>query len=163
MTYGYIRVSTDKQTVENQKIAIKKYCEENKIKKIKFISETKSGTVKIEKRLLGELLKNLQKGDVLIVTEISRLGRSINMIFNIINALIEKEIKLVAIKNNFVLAKNDLVSKVLIFAFGLSAEVERELISERTKLGLERARKNGKTLGRKKGFKVKKNYSEKAK
>ena len=149
MTYGYIRVSTEKQTVENQKLAISDYCTTNGITEIQWCSETKSGTVDYRKRYLGELIQKLQDGDTLIVTEISRLGRSIIMIFDLMQKMVEKGVKVIAIKNNFIFTKDDITSKVLLFAFGLSAEIERNLISERTKLGLERARKAGKQLGRK--------------
>lgn len=150
MTYAYIRVSTDMQTVENQKITISKYAEEHRIKKVHWIAETKSGTVKVEKRKLGELLQKVKKGDVIIITELSRLGRSMIMILDVLQILLEKEIKVIAIKEGYELGDN-IQSKVLAFAFGLSAEIERALISERTKMGLERARKNGKQIGRPKG------------
>ena len=152
MLYAYIRVSTEEQNLENQKIAIK-----SKYNIRKWVYEKKSGTVDYHKRNLGELIEKLQKGDTLVVTEISRLGRSLNMIFRIINELNEKGVHLIAIKNGIDINpqdKNNVVSQVLLFAFGLSAQIERDLISERTKLGLEVARKNGKRIGRQKGEQV---------
>lgn len=149
MFYGYIRVSTQEQNLENQKRAIS---EKYKIKK--WIEEKKSGTVDFHKRNLGKLINQLNEGDVLVVTEISRLGRSLNMIFEIIKELQSKQVRVIAIKNNFDLnpsKKNDITSQVLMFAFGLSAQIERDLISERTKLGLIVAKSKGKIIGRRKG------------
>lgn len=151
MTYGYIRVSMEKQTVENQKLAILDYCKKNGIDYIEWCAETKSGTIDYKKRFLGKLTETLQEGDTLIVTEISRLGRSITMIFDFMQRMIQTGVTVVALKNNFTLTRDDITAKVLLFAFGFSAEIERNLISERTKLGLERARNAGKHLGRTKG------------
>lgn len=152
MVYAYIRVSTNYQTVQNQKIAIRQYAKYHRLHNIVWIAETISGTKTPEKRKLGELLKNASKDDVIIVTELSRLGRSLMMILNVLQLLLEKEVKVVAIKEGYELGDN-IQSKVLAFAFGLSAEIERTLLSERTKQGLERARKQGKQIGRRKGQK----------
>lgn len=155
MNYAYIRVSTNCQTVQNQKIAIREYAKYHRLTKLQWVSETISGTKTPEKRRLGELLAEVQKGDVIIITELSRLGRSMTMILNVLQELLEKEVKVIAIKEGYELGDN-IQSKVLAFAFGLSAELERSLLSERTKLGLERARKQGKQIGRRKGQKPKK-------
>lgn len=152
MIYGYIRVSTSSQTVENQKIQIRKYCKEKRLYKVQWYSETISGTIAPEKRKLGELLEIVKEGDSLICTEISRLGRSMMMIMNVLNKLLEKKVKVIAIKENFTL-DDSIACKALMFAFGLSADIEKSLISERTKAGLERARKKGKRIGRQKGEK----------
>lgn len=152
MTHGYIRVSTDTQTVENQKVAITEYVKRYRLGKIEWTSETISGTKKPEKRKLGGLLETLQQGDTLIITELSRLGRSMTMILNVLQQLLDKGVKVIAIKEGYELGDN-LQSKVLAFAFGLSAEIERTLISERTKQGLERARQQGKRIGRQPGEK----------
>ncbi len=154
MVYGYIRVSTEKQTVENQKIEIKSYCKERRLRNIKWVAETVSGTKKPEKRKLGELLEKSEKGDVIVIAEISRLGRSLIMILNILEQFLEKGVEVRAIKEGYELG-NNIQSKVLAFAFGLSAEIERQLISERTKAGLVRAEKMGKHIGRPKGRKPK--------
>lgn len=146
MIYGYVRVSTGKQTCENQKMVIKNYLNH---KRIRFISETISGTKNPSKRKLGELLDVLQSGDTLVITELSRLGRSLIMIMNVLQALLEKGVKVIAIKEGYELGDN-IQSKVLAFAFGLSAEIERQLISDRTKAGLQRARIEGKQIGRRK-------------
>ena len=152
MIYGYIRVSTSSQTVENQKLQIKKYCKEKRLRNIIWISETISGTKNPEKRKLGDLLKTVCNGDIIIVTEISRLGRSMMMIMNVLDNCLNNNVKVIAIKENFTL-DNSIACKALMFAFGLSAEIERTLISERTKAGLERARKRGKKIGRSLGEK----------
>lgn len=152
MNYGYIRVSTDTQTVENQRIQIKKYCKIKKLRKIVWYAETISGTKNVEKRKLGELIKVASKDDIIIVTEISRLGRSMLMIMNVLDTCLKKGVKVIAIKENFIL-ENSISCKALMFAFGLSAEIERTLISERTKAGLERARMKGKRIGRQQGEK----------
>lgn len=155
MVYAYIRVSTDTQTVENQRIAINEYLEKENKKVDAFYSDVKSGTVDYQKRELGKLVEILKEGDTLICTELSRLGRSLTMIFNLMQLLADRKVKVIAIKNNFILTENDITSKVLMFAFGLSAEIERQLISERTKQGLERAKLNGKKIGHFKGYKCK--------
>lgn len=153
MNYGYIRVSTDTQTTENQRLAIEDWCSQNNKHIDCWISETISGTKQPKDRKLGGLLDKLQEGDVLVITELSRLGRSLTMIFGEIEILLEKKVKLYAIKENFIL-QDDINSKVLVFAFGLSAEIERQLISERTKQGLARARANGKQIGHPKGYRL---------
>lgn len=147
MIYGYIRVSTDVQTVENQKIAIRNFCRYRRLHHVQWISETISGTKKPEKRKLGKLLEQAPENDTIIVTELSRLGRSLMMILDVLQELLEKKVKVIAIKEGYELGDN-IQSKVLAFAFGLSAEIERTLLSERTKQGLERARKAGKQIGR---------------
>lgn len=154
MLYGYIRVSTEKQTVKNQKMAIRAYCRQRRLHNIEWVAETISGTKKPEKRKLGGLLASVQQDDMIIVTELSRLGRSMIMILDVLQLLLEKHVRVIAIKEGYELGDN-IQSKVLAFAFGLSAEVERQLLSERTKLGLARARKQGKRLGRMKGQKPK--------
>ncbi len=152
MIYGYIRVSTDKQTVENQRFEINNFCRLGNLKIDKWIEETISGNLAVEKRKLGTLLKKLSKEDILICSEISRLGRNLMMIMSILNICMQKEIKVWTIKDNYRLG-NDINSKVLAFAFGLSAEIERNLISQRTKEALARKRDEGVILGRPKGSK----------
>lgn len=150
MVYGYLRVSTDTQTVENQRYEINKFATFKELKVDKFIEETISGGKAVNKRKLGKLLKTMKKGDVLITTEISRLGRSLYMIMDILNLCMEKGVLILTIKDNFHLG-DDIESKVLAFAFSLSAEIERRLISQRTKEALERIKREGRKLGRPKG------------
>lgn len=152
MVYGYIRVSTDKQTVDNQKYEIDRFANKNDLIIDQYIHETISGSEGINKRLLGRLLSKLKEGDTLITSELSRLGRSLYMIMDILHLCMEKKIKVITIKDNFSLA-DDIPSKVLAFAFGLSAEIERRLISQRTKEALNRLKDNGVKLGRPLGSK----------
>ena len=152
MFYGYIRVSSDKQTVENQRFEIVRFCEGKKLHIDDWIEETISGTKNYTKRQLGDLLKKAQKGDVIICFELSRLGRNLFMIMEILNICMRKECRVWTIKDNYRLG-DDIQSKVLAFAFGLSAEIERNLISQRTKEALARKRAEGKVLGRPKGRK----------
>lgn len=152
MVYGYTRVSTDNQSVENQKHEINKYCVKKDIKIDSYIEETISGTTQYAKRRLGKLLKHLCKGDILLASELSRLGRSFYMIMEILNICMNKGVKVITIKDNFVLGDN-IESKVIAFAFSLSAEIERQLISQRTKEALLRLKENGIKLGRPKGKK----------
>lgn len=153
MTYGYIRVSTDKQTVENQRFEINRFCDRNGMKVDGWIEETISGTKAYNKRALGKLLNHVQKGDFIICAELSRLGRNLFMIMEILNICMTKECKVWTIKDNYRLG-DDIQSKVLAFAFGLSAEIERNLISQRTKEALARKKAEGVTLGRPKGSKT---------
>jgi DNA invertase Pin-like site-specific DNA recombinase len=154
MIYGYIRVSTDKQTVENQRYEINQFCEKNLLTVNKWIAEVISGTKKAEARKLGKLLKKMKKDDILICSELSRLGRNLLMIMGILNECMNRDIQVWTLKDNYRLG-SDINSKVLAFAFGLSAEIERELISQRTKEALARKRAEGVILGRPKGSKSK--------
>jgi len=153
MTYGYIRVSTDKQTVENQKFEITNFCQREKLQVDGWIEETISGTRNYDKRKLGELLKIIKKEDLIICAELSRLGRNLFMIMEILNICMKKECRVWTIKDNYRLG-DDIQSKVLAFAFGLSAEIERNLISQRTKEALKLKRAEGVVLGRPKGRKT---------
>ena len=150
MVYGYIRVSTDRQTVENQRYEIKRFCHENNLQVDKWISETSSGTKEVDKRRLGKLLKGVREGDIIICSEISRLGRSLFMIMSVLNRCMEIGAKVWTVKDNYRLG-DDITSKVLAFAFGISAEIERRLISQRTKEALARKKSEGVKLGRPKG------------
>ena len=152
MIYGYIRVSSDKQTVENQRYEINSFCKREGIVIDGWIEETISGTRNYDKRKLGELLKKISKDDLIICAELSRLGRNLFMIMEILNICMTKECKVWTIKDNYRLG-DDIQSKVLAFAFGLSAEIERNLISQRTKEALARKKSEGIILGRPKGRK----------
>ena len=142
MIYGYIRVSSDKQTVENQRFEINKFCEGKKLKIDDWIEETISGTKNYTKRQLGNLLNKVHKDDIIICSELSRLGRNLFMIMEILNICMTKECRVWTIKDNYRLG-DDIQSKVLAFAFGLSAEIERNLISQRTKEALARKKAEG--------------------
>ncbi len=153
MIYGYIRVSSDKQTVENQRFEINNFVTKENLKIDDWIEETISGTKNYDKRELGKLLKHIQKDDLIICAELSRLGRNLFMIMEILNICMTKECRVWTIKDNYRLGE-DIQSKVLAFAFGLSAEIERNLISQRTKEALARKKAEGVVLGRPKGSKT---------
>lgn len=148
--YGYIRVSTDKQTVENQRFEINQFCRRSELVVDRWIEETISGSKEVDKRKLGSLLKSMGAGDILVCSELSRLGRNLLMIMGILNECMKRDIEVWTIKESYRLG-NDISSKVLAFAFGLSAEIERNLISQRTKEALARKRAEGVVLGRPKG------------
>lgn len=152
MIYGYIRVSSDKQTVENQRFEISNFCEKNSLTIDVWVEETISGMTRVENRKLGKLLKRMKKDDVLICSELSRLGRNLLMIMGVLNECMNRDIQVWTIKDNYRLG-SDINSKVLAFAFGLSAEIERNLISQRTKEALARKKAEGVVLGRPKGSK----------
>lgn len=147
MNYGYIRVSSDKQTVENQRFEILNFCKREGITVDGWIEETVSGTKAYDKRQLGRLLGKVRKDDLIICSELSRLGRNLFMIMEILNHCMTKECRVWTIKDNYRLG-DDIQSKVLAFAFGLSAEIERNLISQRTREALARKKAEGVTLGR---------------
>ena len=147
MIYGYIRISTDHQSVENQRFEIKKFCIKNHLTINKWIEETISSRTSLEKRKLGTLLDQLHAGDILISTELSRLGRNLLQVMSILQHCLEKECQIWTIKEHYRLGA-DIQSKVLAFAFALSAEIERQLISQRTKESLHRLKAEGKHLGR---------------
>jgi DNA invertase Pin-like site-specific DNA recombinase len=152
MTYGYIRVSTDRQTVENQRYEINQFCGRQEMIVNKWIEETISGSKNVEDRKLGKLLRKMKKDDILICSELSRLGRNLLMIMGVLNECMNRDIQVWTIKDNYRLG-SDINSKVLAFAFGLSAEIERNLISQRTKEALARKRAEGVILGRPVGSK----------
>jgi len=152
MNYGYIRVSTDRQTTQNQKFEIKNYSKERNIIIDEWIEETISATKKLDQRKFGQLLKKMKKGDMLIVSELSRMGRNLMQIMKILHDCMEKDIQVFTIKERYELG-NNINSKVLAFAFGLSAEIERNLISQRTKEALARKKAEGVILGRPVGSK----------
>jgi DNA invertase Pin-like site-specific DNA recombinase len=147
MIYGYIRVSSDKQTVENQRYEIIRFCESKKLIIDGWIEETISGTKEVNKRALGRLLRKVQKGDIIVCSELSRLGRNLFMIMQILYICMNKECRVWTVKDEYRLGE-DIQSKVLAFAFALSAEIERNLISLRTKEALARKRAEGVRLGR---------------
>ena len=151
--YGYLRVSTDKQDCDNQKIGVEALAEklgspiENWI-----VDNGVSGTKEPEKRQLGKLLEKIQSGDVIICSELSRLGRKLFMMISILEHCMKIGAKVLTVKDGYELGDN-VQSKVLAFAFGLVAELEREMISKRTKEALQRVKAQGRSVGRPKGRK----------
>lgn len=150
MIYAYLRVSSDKQSVDNQRYEVLKFADAKKLSIDQWIEETVSGTKKVEYRMLGSFLKIMQADDLLMVSELSRLGRNLMEVMSILHTCMEKEVKVFTVKEKYELG-NNINSKVLAFAFGLSAEIERNLISQRTKEALARKKSEGKKLGRPKG------------
>ena len=144
---GYIRVSSNKQTMQHQHYEIQQFAEHNNINVDKWIEETITSRKPLNKRKLGQLLDELQDGDILIAAEISRLGRSLLEVMRILETCLNKNCQVWTLKENYRLG-NDIQSKVMAFAFGLSAEIERNLISQRTKASLDSIRATGKRLGR---------------
>ena len=143
------------QNYASQEYEIRKYCESHDITVDKWMSESISGTVAVEKRLLGRAMKKMRKGDLLICTELSRLGRSMLMIMGILNICSSRGVAIHTIKDNFDLSDN-INSKIIAFAFALAAEIERNLISQRTKEALAAKRMEGVVLGRPRGSSRKK-------
>lgn len=150
---GYCRVSTVEQDLKNQRLEILEYASKNDLKVTTWIEKKVSSRKSTKERLIDTLLEQLERGDKLIVAELSRLGRSVGQIAIIVNTLVESGVQLCCIKENIHLnGKPDIQSKVVLTMFSLFSEIERDLISERTKAGLARARAEGKLLGRPKGL-----------
>src|SRR5215472_2208998 len=126
MIYGYIRVSTDKQTTENQRFEILKFADEKRLAVDQWVEETISGMKRVEERKLGDLIKQMNKDDMLLVTELSRLGRSLMEVMSTLHTLVDKQVKVFTAKERYELG-NNINSKVLAFAFSLSAEIEKSL------------------------------------
>jgi DNA invertase Pin-like site-specific DNA recombinase len=145
--YGYIRVSTDKQTTENQRFEITEFAKRQNIVVDEWIEETISSTKELKKRKLGRLIHKVKEGDMIVASELSRLGRNLLQVMGILNQLMDTGALVHTIKDNFRLSA-DIQSKAVAFAFGLSAEVERNLISQRTKEALAARRAAGVILGR---------------
>jgi DNA invertase Pin-like site-specific DNA recombinase len=138
-----------KQDVENQKLEILTYANANKISVDDFISIEISSRRSMKERRIEELLGKLEPGDTLIVSELSRLGRSLGEIIQIVDCLIKQQVRFIAIKQGIVInGRNDIQTKVTVAMFGLFSEIERDLLSERTKMGLANAKAKGKKLGR---------------
>lgn len=149
---AYLRVSKDSQDVKNQRLAILEYAHTHRMEIQQFMEVTISSRRSTTERKIDVLLSQLQAGDSLIVAELSRLGRSVGEIIATVDALIKKKTRFIAIKEKIDIAgSHDLQSKMMITLFGLFADIERDLISLRTKEGLAAARAAGKLLGRPKG------------
>lgn len=147
VTIAYIRVSSEKQNCSNQHYEIENFCKIHNFIIDKWVEEVISSRKELKQRKLGKVLDKLKSGDILITTEISRLGRNMLEIMGILQTCLNKGCQIITIKENYHLGA-DIQSKVLAFAFGLSAEIERQLISQRTKESLKRLKDEGKHLGR---------------
>ena len=149
--YAYLRKSTDEQNTKSQALAVYKYADENGLRVDQWFDVDCSSRKSTKERRLDELLDILREGDMLIVSELSRLGRSVGQVITIVDQLIKKKVKVICLKENISIRLSggqDFQTKVMVTMFSLFAEIERDLISERTKEGLARARAEGKLLGR---------------
>lgn len=160
--WGYIRVSTETQTVENQRFEIERFCAREGMAVDAWVDETASGGKDPSKRKLGGLLRRMRAGDLLVCSEISRLGRSLFMIMDILNLCMGRGVRVWTVKDGYRLG-DDIQSKVLAFAFGLSAEIERALIRQRTKEAMARLKAEGAVFGRKEGERCRPNRKCEAK
>ncbi len=149
---AYLRISTGDQDLNTQKLELHEYARRNDIKINEFIEVEMSSRKTTQARKIEELLGDLQAGDLLLTSELSRLGRSVGQIIQIVDTLIKNQVQLVAVKESInINGKQNIQTKTMITMFALFAEIERDLISERTKQGLSAARNKGKLLGRPKG------------
>ena len=151
----YVRVSTDKQSVMHQRHEILKFLEQNHRNPDKWVMETISSRQPLYRRQLGELLEKIGPNDILIASELSRFGRSLVEIFHILEKCMQRGCEVWTIKEDYKLGDN-IQSKIMAFAFGLSAEIERNLISQRTKASLANIRASGRKLGRPENIEFKK-------
>ena len=150
MIYAYVRVSREHQSGAGQDYEIRNYLEHKGMKADRWVYENVSGTVEVSRRKLGRTISRMRRGDLLICTEISRLGRNMLMIMSILNDCSRRGIEIHTIKDNFDLG-NNINSKIIAFAFALAAEIERNLISQRTREALADKKASGVVLGRPKG------------
>lgn len=150
MVCGYIRVSTNKQDADTQRYELLKFAHSRSMKLDKIYQETVTSRKAYTDRKLGQLIDRVCRDDIVIVTELSRFGRSLMEVMEILNRLMQREAKVYVTKGNMEIGEN-IQSKVLAFTFSLAAEIERDLISSRTKEALARARAEGKQLGRPRG------------
>ena len=150
MKYAYIRVSTQLQNGEGQRFEIEHWCGKRGWSVDKWVVEKASGVSGLDKRTLGKTLRKMKSGDILVCTELSRLGRNMMMVMSILNQCSQKDISVFSIKDHFELS-DSINSKILAFAFSLAAEIERNLISQRTREALAAKKEAGVRLGRPKG------------
>lgn len=149
-TVAYLRVSTIEQDLEKDKLDVLYFSNERRLGHVEFVEEKISGTVKWQERKMGELLYSLKEGDNLVVTELSRLARSTLQILEILDIARKNKINVYAIKGNWQL-DNSMQSKIISTMFAMMSEIERDLISERTKEALKAKKAQGIKLGRPKG------------
>ena len=147
-TVAYLRVSTTRQDVQGQRLAILEYARRHSLQIDEFVEATASAVTSPKRSRLDDLMSTLGPGDWLVVSEVSRLGRSLGQIVAMLDALAREGIAFIAIKEQIrIEGKQDIQTKVMTTPFALFAEVERDLISECTREGLAKARYSGKKLG----------------
>ncbi|HFE67236.1 MAG TPA: resolvase [Chloroflexi bacterium] len=150
-TIAYIRASTGKQDVNNQKLEILEFARHANLKVDEFVEITISSRKTSKQRRIDELLEKLVDSDTLIVTELSRLGRSTSEVVTLVNELLQRNIRVIVIKQNLDIAQHDMSSKIIVTLFSLFAELERDLVSLRTKEALATKKAQGIRLGKPKG------------
>jgi len=155
MIYSYIRISDEKQSFKRQDSTFKQFLKYKKFEneEVITIKETVSGKKNWKNRELGKLINSMKKGDIFVIDEISRIGRKSMQVFEVLQALIEKKIRVFIIENDWEF-KDDIQSQTLAFGLSIAAQIEGQLISSRTKTGLQAAREKGTKLGRPKGAKA---------
>ncbi len=146
-TTAYVRVSTELQDLENQKLEIINYAKSRSLHIDEWVEVEISSRKATKDRRIDELIRGLKKGERLVVSELSRLARSIREIHNIMHELSRKKVELHIIKQNLIAKESDMATKIYINAFAMAAEIERDLISQRTKNGMALAKKRGKQIG----------------
>jgi len=147
-TVAYIRASTDKQDLNNQKLEVLEFARKKDLKVDEFVEITISSRKTTKQRRIDDLMQKLVGSDTLIVTELSRLGRSTAEVISLINELIGRNIRVIAIKQNLDILKQDMNSKIIITLFSLFAELEKDMISLRTKEALSAKKAQGIKLGK---------------
>lgn len=145
--YIYLRVSTSAQDTQNQLHGIRQYCRERGIEPDSVVEDTASGSVAWTSRKIGELLSVADKGDVLLVAEVSRLARSTLQVLEILKYASERQVSVVIVKNGLAF-DNSMQSKITATILGLAAEIERDFISMRTREALAKRKASGQQLGR---------------
>jgi DNA invertase Pin-like site-specific DNA recombinase len=150
-TIAYIRTSTDKQDLNNQKLEILEWARLKDLKVDAFVEITISSRKTTRQRRIDEVIQTLVDSDTLIVTELSRLGRSTAEVVAIINELVARNIRVIILKQNLDINQHDMNSKIMITLFSLFAELERDLLSLRTKEALAAKKRGGVSLGKPKG------------
>lgn len=148
--YAYLRVSTDKQDVENQKLGILDYCNQKQIASIKFVKDIISGKLNWQERAIGKIIEKAQEGDIIVAAEISRLARSTLQVLEILEKCAKKKISIHITKSSMQM-DGSIQSTITATILGLAAQIEREFISKRTKEALDKAKQSGKRLGRPQG------------
>ena len=146
-TIGYLRVSTGDQELEKNKSDILRLANHLNLGKVNFVEEIVSGKVSWKKRKIAEIIEDFKKGDTLIVSELSRLGRSMLECMEILSVAVEKGVRVYAVKGNWTL-DSSIQSKIVAMAFSMASEIERDLISQRTKEALRYKKEQGIQLGR---------------
>jgi DNA invertase Pin-like site-specific DNA recombinase len=148
---AYLRASTDKQDLNHQKLELLEFARKKSLSIDEFIEITISSRKNSKQRRIDELLCMLDDGDILLVTELSRLGRSTAEVITIVNSLAKRNIRVIVLKQNLDISQQDINSKVTLTLFSLFSELERDLISLRTKEALASKKRQGQILGKPKG------------